>query len=271
MTQVAESSELSGRTITDFGDQWTYYRDNEGYYASVDLFADIAAGLIEPEELQNATVADIGSGTGRIVAMLLNSGARSVHAVEPSAAYDVLKHNTAADADRITYHRKRGDELPSGLDLDLVVSIGVLHHIPEPDPVLKAAFAALRPGGKCLIWLYGREGNKLYLAFAEPLRWLTTRLPHILLVGVCHVLNALLGLYCRLAAKLPLPLARYMRNVIGKLDRRARFLVIYDQLNPAYAKYYREDEARALMERAGFTDVRLAHRHGYSWTVVGRR
>lgn len=45
--------------------------------------------------------------------------------------------------------------------------------------------------------------------------------------------------------------------------------MIYDQLNPAYAKYYRRDEARALLEDAGFQDVRLHHRHGYSWTVLG--
>jgi SAM-dependent methyltransferase len=268
---MANPTELSRRTISDFGDQWTSYKENEGYYASTELFSDIAAGLLSPADLNNAKVGDIGSGSGRIVLMLLNSGAGFVHAVEPSAAFDVLKRNTTAQADRIFYHHVSGEMLPAGLDLDLVVSIGVLHHIPEPDPVLKAAYAALRPGGKCLIWLYGREGNELYLALVEPLRWLTVRLPHGMLVGVSHVLNALLGVYAAAAAKLPLPLAGYMRNVIGKLDRHARFLVIYDQLNPAYAKYYREDEARALMQRAGFTDVKMRHRHGYSWTVIGTK
>jgi hypothetical protein len=47
--------------------------------------------------------------------------------------------------------------------------------------------------------------------------------------------------------------------------------VIYDQLNPAYAKYYTRDEAQSLLERHGFSDVRLHHRHGMSWTVVGTR
>lgn len=268
---MANPAELSRRTISDFGDQWTSYRENEGYYASTDLFSDIAAGLLQPADLNGAKVGDIGSGSGRIVLMLLNCGARFVHAVEPSAAFDVLQRNTAAQADRIAYHHVSGDKLPADLNLDLVLSIGVLHHIPEPDPVMRAAFAALKPGGKCLIWLYGREGNELYLAVFEPLRRVTVHLPHAVLVGVSHVLNAALGLYAAATAWLPLPMAGYMRNVIGKLDRRARFLVIYDQLNPAYAKYYSEDEARALMERAGFRDIRLKHRHGYSWTVIGTK
>jgi hypothetical protein len=42
-----------------------------------------------------------------------------------------------------------------------------------------------------------------------------------------------------------------------------------DQLNPACAKYYSGSEAHALLEDAGFADVRIYRRHGYSWTVMG--
>jgi hypothetical protein len=46
---------------------------------------------------------------------------------------------------------------------------------------------------------------------------------------------------------------------------------MYDQLNPAYAKYYTRTEAIDLLERAGFVNVRVHHRHGYSWTVIGEK
>ena len=62
-----------------------------------------------------------------------------------------------------------------------------------------------------------------------------------------------------------------MRSVLARFPRDKRRLVIYDQLNPAYAKYYREHEARALLSDAGFRNVRLHHRHGYSWTVIGEK
>jgi hypothetical protein len=48
-------------------------------------------------------------------------------------------------------------------------------------------------------------------------------------------------------------------------------VVVYDQLNPAYAKYYTHQEAHDALAQHGFTDIRLHHRHGYSWTVVGTR
>jgi hypothetical protein len=37
------------------------------------------------------------------------------------------------------------------------------------------------------------------------------------------------------------------------------------------ARYYKEAEARALFEEAGFRDVRLHHRHGYFWTVIATK
>jgi hypothetical protein len=48
-----------------------------------------------------------------------------------------------------------------------------------------------------------------------------------------------------------------------------RKLVIYDQLNPSYVKFYTGAEVRSLLERAGFTGVALHHRRGYSWTALG--
>ena len=42
---------------------------------------------------------------------------------------------------------------------------------------------------------------------------------------------------------MPLPLAAYMRRVMLPLTPAKRRVVIYDQLNPAYAKYYTRQEA----------------------------
>jgi len=68
-----------------------------------------------------------------------------------------------------------------------------------------------------------------------------------------------------------IPLAAYMRKVMFPLTPAKRRVVLYDQLNPAYAKYYTRQEARDLIARAGFVDVRMHHRHGMSWTVVGTK
>ena len=103
------------------------------------------------------------------------------------------------------------------------------------------------------------------------MRKLTTHMPHKVLEALSSALNVGMDLYLPLAKRFSVPLAGYMKNVIAHLTREHRRLVIYDQLCPAYARYYKEHEARELLARAGFVDVELHHRHGYSWTVMGRK
>jgi SAM-dependent methyltransferase len=268
---MSATEDLTSKTISDFGEQWVSYQDNPGYYGSVKLLEDLFGPLLTFESVRDKTVADIGSGTGRIVNMLLDAGAARVVAVEPSEAFSVLQKNTEPRKDRVTYLNVRGDALPADLGLDLVVSMGVLHHIPEPTPVVDAAYRALRPGGKILVWLYGREGNEIYLRFAEPLRAVTKRFPHWLLELTCSTINVSLDVYIFLCRFLPLPLRKYMTNVLGRFPRSVRKLTIYDQLNPSYAKYYSKDEAELLLARAGFASVSTWHRHGYSWSVIGHK
>ena len=77
--------------------------------------------------------------------------------------------------------------------------------------------------------------------------------------------------YMQACRWLPLPLADYMRCVMLPLTPAKRRVVIYDQLNPAYAKYYTRTEAHDVLAACGFMNVRLHNRHGYSWTVVGTK
>jgi SAM-dependent methyltransferase len=258
-------------TIADFGDQWTRFQDNSGYYGSLQLFEDIVGAVLRPADVSGKHVADIGSGTGRIVEMLLAAGAAHVDAIEPSRAHTVVRERFADRQDRVTVHQLRGEEIAGLGPFDVVCSIGVLHHIPEPLPVVKAAHAALKPNGRMVAWLYGLEGNRLYLALAQPMRGVTKRLPDPVLQLLVHTLDVPLRAYITLSRYLPLPLRAYMRGYLGKLAPDKRRLVVFDQLNPAYAKYYSRAAAVQLFEQAGFSDIAIHHRHGYSWTIAGTK
>jgi SAM-dependent methyltransferase len=258
------------RTIADFGEQWVRFTENNGYYGSNELFEDIVSPLLAPADVAGRQVADIGSGTGRIVAMLLGADAARVTAIEPSRAFEVLAPRFADDP-RVDCKRLPGEEIAGLGPFDLIVTFGVLHHIPDPLPVVQAAYAALRPGGRLFAWLYGHEGNAAYLALAQPLRAISKHLPDAVLAGLVRVLDLPLAAYIRLCRRLPLPMAAYMRDHLGKLPPDARRLTIFDQLNPAYAKYYRKAEVEALFAAGGFTDIQLFHRHGYSWSVIGAK
>jgi SAM-dependent methyltransferase len=259
------------RTIRDFGEQWTRYQDNEGYYGSFEVLVDHCGPLLEPEALRGRRVAEIGSGTGRIVRMLLEAGAAQVLATEPSDAFAVLVRNLEDQRERVRFLRVTGDRLPPAGDFDFVFAVGVLHHIPDPLPALRAAHAALRAGGRLFVWLYGREGNAAYCLAVDTLRRLTTRLPHAALAALVWLLHPPLALYAAACRLLPLPLHGYLRGVFGKMSREKQRLILYDQLRPAYAKYYRREEVVALLAAAGFEQIRLYHRHGYSWSALASR
>ena len=257
-------------TIKDFGDQWLKYTDNEGYYGSLELLSDILSPFLTPDEISGCRVAEIGSGSGRIVNMLLEAGANHIIAVEPSDGFEVLCHNIP-QPEKVTCLKIKGDQLPAYGNLDYIFSIGALHHVLDPAPVVEAAFKALRPGGHFFVWVYGKEGNGLYLALIRPLRIITKRLPHFMLAFLAEMIYWPLVLYIKFCHRLPLPLREYTLSVLEKMSPEKRRLIIYDQLNPEYAKYYTRVEAEKLLLDARFEDIRIHHRHGYSWTVIGRK
>ena len=262
-------SSVDDRTISDFGTQWQRFQLDDEYYGSKECLSDIFGPLLPIDDVREKKVGDIGSGTGRIVGMLLDSGASHVVAVEPSEAFEVLSNRFESQPDKVELVRARGEKIAESTDLDLVTSIGVLHHIVDPNPVIRAARKALKPGGRIIIWVYANEGNRLYLAIFGPLRKATQRLPDRVLYGLSSVLNIGVDGYLLLCRWLPMPMRRYFLDHLGRLNRDQRRLTVYDQLNPAHAKYYTGEEAKALLADNGFSDVETYYRHGYSWTATG--
>jgi len=261
---------MTKNTINDFGRQWSIFRDNEGFYGSIGLFLDIISPLLELNEIKGCKVAEIGSGTGRIVNMLLKAGAQHVVAVEPSEAFEVMCRNIT-NPKRTTCLKITGDYLPAYGDLHYVFSIGVLHHIQDPKPIVEAAYRALRPGGHLVVWVYGKEGNKLYLTLINPLRVLTKRLPHFTLAGLVRMIYCPLIIYTCLCHRFSFPLREYLLSIFERMPPDKRRLIIYDQLNPSFAKYYTRQEAEKLLIDGNFKNVRSHHRHGYSWTLIGTK
>ena len=85
-------SGLRDQSIRDFGDQWTRFTRNEGYYASRELLRDIVEPLLPVAAVEGARTADIGSGTGRIVRMLSANCSRIDKTSMPSQRVGFLSH-----------------------------------------------------------------------------------------------------------------------------------------------------------------------------------
>jgi SAM-dependent methyltransferase len=256
-------------TISDFGDQWKDFTQNTGYYASMDALKNLIEPLLELAEIKDTSVADVGAGTGRYTRLFHQAGAGKILAMEPSAAFEVLKKNTA-DLAGIEYSHQAAGDIPAN-GFDWVFCIGVLQFIPDPVPALKAMGKALGESGKLFLWVYSEEKNGWYLFLVRPLRRLTSRLPHKIVKLFAALLLPPVEAYAHLCRRFPgLPMAEYLTHYYLRVNRYTRRLIIHDQLNPGYAKYYRREELQSLLETCGYTDIKMHHRLGYSWSVVAR-
>jgi SAM-dependent methyltransferase len=266
MTRKEPTADDRG-TISDFSEQWTRYFDNSGHFGSEELFLDVLAPLVRIEDLRGTTVAEIGCGNGRFLKIMARHAAKVI-GVDPGDSVSNARAWTR-DAQNVDIVRASVYQLPALPPLDHVFSIGVVHHLPDPARALRIMRDLLKPGGRCTIWVYGKEGNELYLRTFGALRRVTTMMPHAMLHALATALVPPLRAYIAACRVLPLPMRHYTRAVLRPLDRNALRLNIYDQLNPAIAAYWTGDEVRMLMAGAGFRDVTLHHRHGYSWTATG--
>ena len=59
-----------------------------------------------------------------------------------------------------------------------------------------------------------------------------------------------------------------MLNVLKKCSFEKRKYIIFDQLNPAYSKYYKKEEVITLLTKSGFNKFEIINRYQYSWTAI---
>lgn len=251
----------------DFGEQFLVDSQIDGYFGSQELLVDIVKPF-DLKTIEGSKVMEIGCGSGRILKSLIKYRPKKIFAIEPSKAINVAKENNKTGKIEIEYENIKGEKIDKNNEIDFCFSLGVLHHIPNANIVVKNIFNALKKNGKAVFWVYGYEGNELYLAFFNNLRRITRIIPDSILRYLCSILNLFCSLYIVLAKVFPLPLKAYMINVFQKNSWQKRNYIIFDQLNPSFAKYYKKSELESLVKNAGFSILDIIHRHGYSWTII---
>jgi SAM-dependent methyltransferase len=106
-------------------------------------------------------VLDIGCGNGYVLSRYARQGAE-VHGVDlTSTAVELSRKRFELEgmAGSFTVNDGTGLPYPDGY-FDIVCSMGVLHHIPDPGPVVEEMHRVLRPGGRIIVMLYYRYSWK---------------------------------------------------------------------------------------------------------------
>jgi len=206
MSKHEKDQNLDQQVIDSFGHEWAAfdYAESETDDALDSQFLAYCTPIdLSQFNAKSSVAADFGAGSGRWASRLL-SYFSLVYALEPSdGASKVLKNKFSKESRMKILQETVGvNSIPTG-SLDLAMSLGVLHHIPDTGLAIKDVASKIKSGGFFLCYLYYKLDNKpLYYRglfwTSNSLRWVISRLPY-----------AMRGLIARTIASLVyFPLAR---------------------------------------------------------------
>ena len=267
---------MQHRTRESFGYQWTEFSE------MVCDFQDNFWNYLypaTPDTFRGQLGLDAGCGFGRHIYHAAACGAEMV-GMDFSRAIDSTRRNTRHMPN---VYLVQGDIYHPPLaenTFDFVYSIGVLHHLPDPQEGLQSLTPLLRPGGRAFIWVYSKSRSVTNLSL-ELVRTVTTRLPHPL-VNALSFGGALVDQYCFV---LPYQILRRipgLRKVVERamLPRIKTYSAYpfgvlhadwFDRLAAPIRFYYSEAEVERFAQDAGISDVKVTPTGLYGWRASGIR
>ena len=163
MSQHDRDENLDQGVIDGFGHEWAAfdYAETETAEALDAQFAAYCAPL-DLNQFNPATsvAGDFGAGSGRWSSRLVPYFSL-VYALEPSdGASKVLESKFADNSKIVVLQETVGANSIPATSLDLAMSLGVLHHIPDTALAIKDVSRSIKPGGVFLCYLYYNLENK---------------------------------------------------------------------------------------------------------------
>jgi SAM-dependent methyltransferase len=222
---------------------------------------------LSPRDWRGVSFLDVGCGMGRNSVWPMRYGASEGVAVDiDDRSLTNARRNLSVFAN-MSVMRASAYELPFEDRFDIVFSIGVIHHLERPEDALRRMVRATKPGGRVLIWVYGREGNEWLVAVLDPLRKaLFRRLPMSLVHHLSVYPAALLWVLLRSG----IARSEYL-SLLKRFSFRHLRSIVFDQMLPRIAHYWRRDEVVKLIAGAGLEYVRVDSVNEMSWSAIGTR
>ena len=267
-------------TLDSFGKEWkkfSRFTDKEIKIAGDEYFDIVPKELVH----RNMIALDVGCGSGRWARYLSNM-AGHVDAIDPSEA---IFHAARVHADRrnIRWSKAGTGNMPfADGTFDLVICLGVLHHVPDTLGALRKVMAKTRPGGHLLLYLYyaldgrGRSYRALF-HITDFFRRIISRSPGAVKRTICDLIAWTIYLPIRTivrAAKAiagtntwwrQLPLSYYHNKSMRILRNDA-----LDRFGTPVDKRFTKAQVRSMLEAAGSGPIVFSGNAPY-WHVLAQR
>ena len=246
-----------------FGYEWGKYCEILPIYQ--EQFDRWTSPLIKKSEWKEKKFIDVGCGIGRNSFWPLIYGASEALCIDVDnrtlecAKTNLKKFKSVNIVNRSAYQINESDRF------DIAFSIGVVHHLEDPKLALSNMVKSVRIGGSVLIWVYGYENNEWIVKYFNPLRnMLFSRLP----ISVVHFLSIFPTLFLYIFIRLIKGKTEYL-NLIRNFSFSHLRSIVFDQMLPKIANYYKEDEVKRLMNSVGLVNVKVNWVNEMSWSVIG--
>lgn len=263
--------------VESFGEEWSkfnFFNEDDLNKLGKEYFDILPSSVLNKE----ISVLDVGCGTGRWSRFLADKvGAISL--VDPSKAIFVADKLLEKN-DNIRLAKAYANDLPfNDNEFDLVMSIGVLHHVPDTLSAMKECVKKVKPGGYFYTYLYYSHDNRgkifrFFFKASNLVRRVVSRLSPGLKRAVCDVLAVVFYMpfvllsrflfalgFKRTADKIPLSSYKDKSFHIIRNDSLDRFGT---KLEHRFSKL----EIQNMMESSGLTDIIFSSNMPY-WHAIG--
>ncbi|MDQ5955140.1 MAG: hypothetical protein QG621_143 [Patescibacteria group bacterium] len=247
-----------------FGYEWEKYAEMDPIYE--EQFRNWTN--LTPETVAGKDILDAGCGMGRNSYWPLSWGAKSVTGIDNDDRTLASAKKTLAEFPNATVTRCDISNIPWENQFDIVMCIGVLHHLRNPELALKNFSQALRPDGRLVIWVYSYEGNEWIVRLVDPVRKaITSKLP----LSVVHLLAYFCSIPLYLFVKLFRGPSPYLKQ-LSTFRFHHTHSIVFDQLIPSVANYWRHDEVFSLAQSAGVKNISVElTKSGTGWILTGTK
>ena len=244
-----EAIQLKERTAKSFGFEWSKFND------IFEQYEDNFLSYISPvgkEFFKDKLVLDAGCGAGR------HSYFAAKYEAKKIVGFDISEEAVkSAQTNLVTFTNAEvvyGDiySFHYPQKFDYVMSLGVLHHLPDPQSGFNKLVSLLKDGGTISIWVYSKKDNWLATHVYEPLRFFTTITPHHILYYIAFIPAAIMQ-FCNW---LRIPIFTYYR----KFPFKTKWNDAFDVFSAPSAKYYTIREIIDWYKRAGLKNVQVSYR-----------
>jgi len=265
-SEIQSSSPTDDRTGSPdrFGYEWEFYAELQPEYE--EQFRRWTPHL-DRADWAGKVILDVGCGMGRNTFWPLTYGAKESVSIDVDERSLGSARHTLSQFPNAVVRRMSAYEIDYADHFDIAYSIGVIHHLAQPQRALREMVKAVRPGGRVLIWVYGLENNRWLVSVLDPLRKaLFSRLP----ISVVHHLSLYPSLLLWLLLRTGFGRIEYF-NLMRRLTFRHLRSIVFDQMLPKIANYWPRQTVEQLMVDAGLREVRLAWVNEISWSAIGTR